>query len=268
MDNMLDVSNLTVEFEQLSPGMQGENFIVIKDLDVKVALGEFVCILGPSGCGKTTLLRVIVRLICADNGTIKVAGSQEYALGKDVCLVFQNYGLFPWKIVRENVEFGLKVMKVPAKERRDIGSKFIDLVGLQGFENHYPHQISGGMQQRVGLARALACKPKLLLMDEPFAAVDSQTRERLQEETLRIVDETSTTCVFVTHSIEEAVYLGNRVLVMSKSPGRVVADIPIDLGSKRWTLPIRLETAYEDYVREVRKAFLSTTDGKTTNENL
>jgi NitT/TauT family transport system ATP-binding protein len=267
MENMLEVSNLTVKFEQLSSEKQGEDFIVVKDLDVKVSAGEFVCILGPSGCGKTTLLRVIVRLLRADNGIIKVAGSQTYALGKDVCMVFQNYGLFPWKIVRENVEFGLKVMNVPAKERREIGSKFIELVGLQGFENHYPHQISGGMQQRVGLARALACKPKLLLLDEPFAAVDSQTRERLQEETLRIVGETSTTCVFVTHSIEEAVYLGDRVLVMSKAPGIIVEDIPINLGTKRWTLPVRLEAIFEDYVREVRIAFINSTDGKAKNEN-
>lgn len=252
-NGMLEVSNLTVSFER--PDQQGtEAFRVVEDVSFRVAAGEFVSILGPSGCGKTTLLRVIVRLVPAERGTIKIAASERYAPGRDVCLVFQSYGLFPWRTVRENVEFGLKMQGVAARERRAAGHEFINLVGLSGFEQHYPHQISGGMQQRVGLARALACRPKLLLMDEPFAAVDAQTRERLQTELLRIVAQTASTVVFVTHSIQEAVYLGTRVLVMGAGPGRIAADLPVPLGSERWQRDVRLEHRFEDYVLEARQA--------------
>ncbi|MCC6192557.1 MAG: ABC transporter ATP-binding protein [Anaerolineales bacterium] len=250
---MLEVSNLTVSFERPEQPDAGA-FRVVEDLSFGVAAGEFVSILGPSGCGKTTLLRVIVRLAPAEHGTIKIDDSEKYAPGRDVCLVFQSYGLFPWRTVRENVEFGLKMQGVAARERRATGQEFIDLVGLSGFEQHYPHQISGGMQQRVGLARALACRPKLLLMDEPFAAVDAQTRERLQTELLRIVAQTASTVVFVTHSIQEAVYLGTRVLVMGARPGRIAADLPVPLGSERWRRDVRLERRFEDHVLEARQA--------------
>lgn len=248
---MLDVSNLTVSFETANGGSP---FIVMKDLTFKVAANEFVSILGPSGCGKTTLLRVIVGLQPADSGAIKVNDRDEYFPGKDVCLVFQSYGLFPWRTVCENIEFGLKIQGTSAEERRHVSERYIDLVGLRGFENHYPHQISGGMQQRVGLARALACQPRLLLMDEPFAAVDAQTRERLQTELLRIVDQTSSTVVFVTHSIEEAVYLGDRVLIMSSAPGSIIEEVSVRLGDKRWKSDIRLGHDFEEYVRMARQA--------------
>jgi NitT/TauT family transport system ATP-binding protein len=248
---MLEVSNLSVSFARPD---NGQAHLVLDDVSFRVEPGEFVSLLGPSGCGKTTILRVIVGLLAADGGTIKLAGSAKYAPGRDVCLVFQSYGLFPWRTVRENVEFGLKVQGVPPSERRRISRDFIDLVGLNAFENHFPHQISGGMQQRVGLARALACKPKLLLMDEPFAAVDAQTRERLQTELLRLVDQTASTVVFVTHSIEEAVYLGSRVLVMAANPGRVSADLPVGLGGRRWEREVRLERAFEDCVLVARQA--------------
>ena len=248
---MLEVSNLSVSFERPD---NGQAHTVLDDVSFRVASGEFISVLGPSGCGKTTILRVIVGLLAADQGSIQIAGSSRYAPGRDVCLVFQSYGLFPWRTVRQNVEFGLKMRGVPPGERRQVGQAFIDLVGLQAFENHFPHQISGGMQQRVGLARALACKPKLLLMDEPFAAVDAQTRERLQTELLRLVGQTESTVVFVTHSIEEAVYLGTRVLVMAANPGRIVADVPVGLGDRRWEREVRLERAFEDCVIEARQA--------------
>jgi NitT/TauT family transport system ATP-binding protein len=248
---MLEVSNLSVSFTRPD---NGQPHLVLDDVSFRVAAGEFVSVLGPSGCGKTTILRVIVGLLAADHGTIRIDGSAKYAPGRDVCLVFQSYGLFPWRTVRENVEFGLKVQGLPSNERRRISREFIDLVGLSAFENHFPHQISGGMQQRVGLARALACKPKLLLMDEPFAAVDAQTRERLQTELLRLVDQTASTVVFVTHSIEEAVYLGSRVLVMAANPGRITSDVLVGLGERRWEREVRLEHAFEDCVLEARQA--------------
>lgn len=253
---MLEVTDLAVSYESAGESHQGR-FKVLDGLSLDVAPGEFVSILGPSGCGKTTLLRVIIGLVKAERGTIKVAGATKYKPGSDVCLVFQSYGLFPWRTVRENIEFGLKMRGMPRAERRGISDYYINLTGLSGFENHYPHQISGGMQQRVGVARGLSCSPQLLLMDEPFAAVDAQTRERLQTELLRIVEGVegaSTTVMFVTHSIEEAVYLGSRVIVMSSAPGRIVEDMQVDLGAERWARDVRLENDFEDYVHVARRA--------------
>lgn len=257
---MLEISNLSVAFEPAST-KQDQPFTVLSNLSFSVKEKEFLCILGPSGCGKTTLLRVIIGLLPKQSGSITIAGSEKYAAGEDVCLVFQSYGLFPWQTVEQNVEFGLKIKGVPEHDRKAKAQEFIRLTSLEGFENHYPHQISGGMQQRVGLARALSCNPKLLLMDEPFAAVDFQTRERLQDELLRIYEQTESTVVFVTHSIEEAVYLGTRVIVFSRPPSRVLEDIPIDLGRERWCRDIRLEHGYEDYVIQARRALQESSEG-------
>lgn len=253
---MLEVSNLSISFESPSGKRPGE-FTVLKDMSFNVMPREFVSILGPSGCGKTTLLRVIVGLVERQSGVVRIAGKEIYAPGDDVCLVFQSYGLFPWKTVRENIEFGLKIQGKTKIEIDQVVSHFVSMTGLGEFENHYPHQISGGMQQRVGLARALACKPQVLLMDEPFAAVDFQTREHLQGELLKLVEETASTVVFVTHSIDEAVYLGSRVIVFSSPPGRIVSDLPVDLGDRRWTRDVRLTRAFEDYVLEARKALMA-----------
>lgn len=250
---MLRVENITVTYGKAGE-KRDERSTVLKDISFDVKPNEFVSILGPSGCGKTTLLRVIVGLVRADQGSIFLADKKNYSPGKDVCMVFQSYGLFPWRTVQENIEFGLKIRGVPQKERSAISEKFIDIVGLKGFEKYYPHQISGGMQQRAGLARALSCEPKLLLMDEPFAAVDAQTRERLQTELLRIVDQTASTVVFVTHSIDEAVYLGTRILVMSANPGKIVKDIDVTLGNQRWKRDIRLEHDFEEFVISARHA--------------
>lgn len=250
--HMLEISDLTVQFEPPS-GKQGQVLTVLEHLSFSVKPKEFVCVLGPSGCGKTTMLRVIVGLVEKRAGIVRIGGNEKYAPGEDVCLVFQSYGLFPWQTVRQNVEFGLKIRGLPQRQVRESAEHFIVLTGLKGFEDHYPHQISGGMQQRVGLARALACKPKLLLMDEPFAAVDFQTRERLQDEVLKLVEQTESTVVFVTHSIEEAVYLGTRVIVISRAPGRIVEDISVDLGRSRWGREVRLSHEFEDYVIEARR---------------
>ncbi len=253
---MLEVSGLTVRFEQATG--KKSRFTALENLSFNVDRGEFVCVLGPSGCGKTTLLRVIVGLQEAETGTITVAGKNKFQPGSDVCLVFQSYGLFPWQTVRQNVEFGLRIRGISPQERRTDCDQYIRLVGLEGFEDYYPHQISGGMQQRVGLARALSCRPPLLLMDEPFAAVDAQTRERLQDELLRMMEnvETSNTVVFVTHSIDEAVYLGSRVIVLSSAPGRIVHDMKVDFGPERWKHSVRMDARFEEYVKEARQALL------------
>jgi NitT/TauT family transport system ATP-binding protein len=183
--------------------------------------GEIVSLLGPSGCGKTTLLRIVAGLIRADRGQVIVDGERIEQPRRDHCMVFQNFGLLPWLTVEENVQFPLELDGVSATQRREIGAKYLDLVNLKGYERHFPHEISGGMQQRVGIARALVRNPRLLLMDEPFGALDAQTREQLQEEFLRIVAVTRNTVLFVTHSIEEALILSDRIVVFSKAPGRI-----------------------------------------------
>jgi NitT/TauT family transport system ATP-binding protein len=227
---MLEIRSLSKSFaETVGPRMAP----VLDRIDLVVRENQFVCILGPSGCGKTTLLRILAGLAEADSGTVVISGRRVQKPGQDCSMVFQNYGLLPWCTVMENVEFGLKIRRVPRRRRREISQARIDQVGLTGSEKLYPHQISGGMQQRVALARAFAKDPRVLLMDEPFAAVDMGTRERLQDELLTVWSMTKTTVLFVTHSIEEAFYLGDRVIVMQARPGRIVADITTDLPRPR-----------------------------------
>ncbi|WNR43650.1 ABC transporter ATP-binding protein [Paenibacillus roseipurpureus] len=200
----------------------------LNDINLDVKQGEFMVIVGPSGCGKSTLLDLLAGLTKPSSGQILLDGSPITGPNLDRGIVFQQYALFPWKTVLANVEFGLEAKGVPRKERRRIALEFIQLVGLSGFENRYPHEISGGMKQRVAIARSLAYDPEVLLMDEPFAALDAQTRETLQSELLRIWEATKKTIIFITHGIEEAVYLGQRVAVMTSRPGRIkkVLDIP------------------------------------------
>lgn len=212
----------------------GDNALTVLDhIDLSVPQNQFVSLLGPSGCGKTTLLRIVAGLVEASEGEVELDGTVLSGPGPDRSLVFQNYGLLPWRTVMGNVEFGLELQGMSKAARRDICQTFIDRVGLRGFESHYPHQISGGMQQRTALARAFCKKPKVLLMDEPFAAVDMQTRELLQEELLTIWNTMKTTVLFVTHSVEEAIYLGDRVIVMGAHPGRIVADVFTELPRPR-----------------------------------
>src|SRR3954469_11967357 len=221
---MLEIRGLRKVFYADAKEQRNE-LLVLDDINLSVRRNQFVCLLGPSGCGKSTLLRILVGLTEADAGTVMVEGKEVRGAGQDRCMVFQNYGLLPWRDVRDNVEFGLEVRGGPPDARRAACQRSIDKVGLAGFEHHYPHQISGGMQQRTALARAFSKDPKVLLMDEPFAAVDMQTREMLQDELLKIWTSMQTTVLFVTHSIEEAIYLGDRVLVMGARPGRSKADI-------------------------------------------
>ena len=202
-------------------------------LDFEVFDGEVLCILGPSGCGKTTLLRALDGLIAADAGEVVIDGRKVTRPARDVAMVFQQFGLFPWKRLDQNIAYGLRLLGKPPAEIRQRVEHYVKLVGLAGFEHCYPYQLSGGMQQRAGLARALAVNPSVLLMDEPFGALDAQTRETLQEELLRILEKEPKTMIFVTHSIDEAIVLGDRILVMSSRPGRIQEILPVDIPRPR-----------------------------------
>jgi NitT/TauT family transport system ATP-binding protein len=202
---------------------------VFRDVDMEIGDREIVAIVGPSGCGKTTLLRCIDGLIAPSSGRVTISGTEVTAPLPGVAMVFQQFGLFPWKTVFNNVAYGLRLAGASKAEIRERVPRFVKLVGLAGFENAYPYQLSGGMQQRCGLARALAIEPSVLLMDEPFAAIDAQTREILQFELLRIWQMRPTSMVFVTHSIEEAILMGHRVVVLKGRPASVFETIEVDL---------------------------------------
>jgi ABC-type nitrate/sulfonate/bicarbonate transport system ATPase subunit len=208
----------------------GEAVEALRDVNLTIGENEFVTILGPSGCGKTTLLRCIGGLTGYDAGQVLIDGRRVQGPGPDRAMVFQSFALMPWATVFDNVTFALEVRGTPKDERKQRAEEFIAKVGLSGFESKYPRQLSGGMQQRVGLARALAVQPSILLMDEPFSALDEQTRRFMQEELLRIWELDRTTVVFVTHSIEEAVLLGDRVILLGPRPGTVreVVSVPLE----------------------------------------
>jgi NitT/TauT family transport system ATP-binding protein len=215
------------------------DFVALQDISLEVHKGEFVALVGPSGCGKSTLLDILAGLAKPSAGAVYIDGKQVTGPALDRGIVLQGYALFPWRTVRQNVEFGLEIKKVPKGERKEISTRFINLVGLKGFEDRFPHELSGGMKQRVAIARALAYDPEVLLMDEPFAAVDAQTRETLQDELLRIWEETGKTIIFVTHSIEEAAFLADRVAVLTSNPGTLREIVPIDLPRPRQNSDIR-----------------------------
>ena len=205
----------------------------LQGFDIDVGEGEFLSIVGPSGCGKSTFLNILLGLIKPDSGDIRLHGKPIAGPGTDRAMVFQEFGLLPWRTVRNNIELGLELKGVASDARRVTSQRLIEMVGLSGFEGHYPHELSGGMKQRVGLARALATDPDVLLMDEPFAALDAQTRDLMQVELLRIWQEARKTVLFVTHQIDEAIYLSDRVMVMTKRPGRAKKIFPIDLPRPR-----------------------------------
>jgi len=207
--------------------------LALDGVELTIQSGEFVCLLGPSGCGKTTLLKAIAGLLRLDAGEVRINGQPVTGPGTDRAMVFQDFALLPWANVVANVAFGLELRGVAKEIREQTARELIHAVGLTGFEGHYPRQLSGGMQQRVGLARALAVNPDILLMDEPFGAVDAQTRRLLQEDLLSVLGRTPKTVVFVTHSMEEAVRLGDRVVLMSPRPGRVRDTVTVDLPRPR-----------------------------------
>ncbi len=202
----------------------------VEETSIRVEPGEFVCILGPSGCGKSTLLNTVAGYVRPDRGEVRVDGEPITKPGPDRGMVFQQYSLFPWKTVKENVAFG---PKIAGKDAGPVANTFLDMVGLSRFANRYPAELSGGMQQRVGIARALANYPRVLLMDEPFGALDAQTRVMMQENLLKIWNDFATTVLFVTHDIDEAIFLADRVLIMSASPGRIMADLAVELPRPR-----------------------------------
>jgi len=208
-------------------------FLALDSIDLGVERGEFVTVVGPSGCGKSSLLMLIAALLRPTGGSIRLNGKPVVAPGPDRALVFQDFALLPWRTVLKNVELGLELRRVPAAERETIARKYIAMVGLREFERHFPHQLSGGMRQRVGIARALSVGPEVLLMDEPFGALDAQIRQVMGVELLKIWERDRKTIVFITHDIDEAVFLGDRVIVMSASPGRVLEIIPVDLPRPR-----------------------------------
>jgi NitT/TauT family transport system ATP-binding protein len=246
---MVSVDGVTKGFE-----VRGavERMVALADVSFDVREGELVSLLGASGCGKTTLLRIVAGLVAADEGVVTVRGAPVEAPRKDLCMVFQNFGLLPWRSVLANVEFPLELDGMPRAEREAVARRSIDLVGLRGFERHFPHELSGGMQQRVGIARALTRQPFVLLMDEPFAALDAQTRETLQEDFLRIWKTLRTTVIFVTHSIDEALVMSDRVLVFTPRPGRIRRVIESPLGPDRTEGDVRARPEFAQYRQEIR----------------
>lgn len=220
-------------------------FTALDQIDFDIRGGEFLTLVGPSGCGKSTLLDLIAGLTTPTSGQIVIGGVPVTGPGLDRGIVFQQYALFPWRTAAGNVEFGLEAKGVPARERAERARHHLALVGLAGFEDRYPHELSGGMRQRVAIARSLAFDPDVLLMDEPFAALDAQTRESLQEELLRIWERTGKTIVFITHGIDEAVYLGQRVAVMTSRPGRVKDVVEVAFDSREGDL--RADPRFGEY---------------------
>jgi NitT/TauT family transport system ATP-binding protein len=248
MTAKLEVEGLSKYFY----GREGDIRKVLDAITVSIADGEFVCLVGASGCGKTTFIRCVAGLIPAEEGEIRIDGKVVTRPGPDRGFVFQNDALLPWRTVMHNVLFGLEVRGQPLAETRATGDALLKLVGLGGFENHYPSELSGGMRQRVNLARALAIDPEVLLMDEPFAALDAQTREIMQRELLKIWAQRRKTVLFITHQIDEAIYLADRVLVFSYRPGRLTADIRIPFARPR-ELSLKRNAEFLKYVDDVWK---------------
>ena len=222
-----------IAVRHLTKSYNNGKVIALEDVSFEVQPYESFCILGPSGCGKTTLLRLVDCLMPRDEGEIILDGEPVTAPRPDVAMVFQHFGLFPWKDLEENIAYGLLLRGRPKEEITQRVEHYIQLAGLKGFEKCYPYQLSGGMQQRAGLARALAVNPSLLLMDEPFGSLDAQTRETLQEELSKILEQERKTMLFVTHSIDEAIYLGDRILLMTPRPGRISEILPVEIPRPR-----------------------------------
>ncbi|MGO4303385.1 ABC transporter ATP-binding protein [Cupriavidus sp. RAF12] len=233
MRHKIDARGVRMDYAVRNEAGRSENVAVLKDFDLQIRDGEFISILGPSGCGKSTFLSILAGLTARTGGDIAIDGKPLQGINPAQGVVFQGYALFPWRTVLENIEVGLEIRGVARAERRRIAGEYLELVGLEGFGQRFPHEISGGMKQRVAIARSLAYKPEVLLMDEPFAALDAQTREILQGELLRIWEQTRKTIVFITHSIDEAIFLSDRIAVMTRRPGTVKAILDVPLARPR-----------------------------------
>jgi NitT/TauT family transport system ATP-binding protein len=228
------MSKVTIEHvSKVFEKKDGQQMAALKDVNFSIEDKEFICFIGPSGCGKTTLLRIIAGLESATSGEIRLMG--EPILGPDPKrgMVFQEYSLFPWRTVLDNIAFGLEMLGMEKDERLNIAEEYLEMVGLTQFRDAYPYELSGGMRQRVAIARALANDPDVLLMDEPFGALDAQTRNMMQLELLEIWEKTRKTIIFVTHSVDEAVFLADRIVMLSSRPGRICEIIPVDLKRPR-----------------------------------
>lgn len=239
----IEVKDLSVKFEQ-----NQTKLAALEDVSLSIDKGEFICLLGPSGCGKSTLLNVMAGFLKPTDGKVMIDDKEVESPTISYVTIFQNYGLLPWRTVEKNVTLGLEMQKIPKDEQKKIAQKYIEMVGLTGSEKKRPAQLSGGMQQRVAIARALAVNPEILFMDEPFGALDAITRMKLQDDILHICHSMQKTIVFVTHDIEEAIYLADRVVIMDTNPGTIKADIKIKLGTER-------DRTSEDFLRIRDKIF-------------
>lgn len=228
MSEFIQMRNVNKQFV-----VKKQTFQALHSVDLAIGNGQFVSVVGPSGCGKSTILRILAGLETASSGEVLVDDAPVVGPGADRGMVFQSYTLFPWLSVRENIQFGLKLKGIPLTIRRKIADRFIELIRLERFATAYPNQLSGGMKQRVAIARALAANPKVLLMDEPFGALDAQTKMDMQEMLREIWQTEKTTVVFITHDIDEAIYLSQRVVLMASNPGRIVAEYDVELPNER-----------------------------------
>jgi NitT/TauT family transport system ATP-binding protein len=244
----VEIWDVSVQFR-----VGGKTNHALENTSVDVAAGSFVCLLGPSGCGKSTLLNTVAGYVRPTTGWVRVDGNPVVRPGPDRGMVFQQYSLFPWKTVRNNVAFGPYATGSGRARARAVADELLDMVGLARFADRYPTELSGGMQQRVGIARALANKPTVLLMDEPFGALDAQTRAMMQENLLRIWAEFKTTVIFVTHDVDEAIFLADRVLVMSAAPGRIIEDVAVPLSRPR-SLDVSTDSAFISLKRHFLQA--------------
>ena len=224
----LTVENISKEFEQ-----RDVRSPALKSIHLEVVEKEFICVLGPSGCGKTTLLRIIAGLENPTSGTVLIDGEVVTGPTSRTAMIFQDYSLFPWRTVLDNIAFGLEMKGIGEEERHKMAGHYLDLIGLCGFGKNFPYELSGGMRQRVAVARALAIDPSVLLMDEPFGALDAQTRNMLQKQLLEIWDKTKKTVIFVTHSVDEAVFMADRIVVLTSRPGTIKEVVTIDLPRPR-----------------------------------
>ena len=249
---MKDVTELTIEGVSVGfpLGDSAGRRVVLDEVSLRIPEGSFISLLGPSGCGKSTLLNVIGGFVEALSGRVALAGRTITEPGPDRGMVFQNYTLYPWMTVRQNIEFGPSLHSWPAKRRSEVSRRLLDLVRLADYADDFPKSLSGGMRQRVAIARALALDPSILLMDEPFGALDAQTRADMQELLLDVWAKTKKTIVFVTHDIDESIYLSERVLIMGTRPGRVIDDLAIDLPRPR-TIDVTTSAAFSAYKRHI-----------------
>jgi NitT/TauT family transport system ATP-binding protein len=252
MSSGITLSNVSKAFVRGGSGGSDQTRTeALREVDLDIPAGELAVVVGPSGCGKSSLLDLVAGLSRPDTGTISIDGRAVSGTGLDRGIVFQQYALLPWRTARENVEFGLEAKRLARRGRRAVALEYLDLVGLAGFADRYPHELSGGMKQRVAIARSLAFDPDVLLMDEPFAALDAQTRDTLQDELLRIWRRTGKTILFVTHGIDEAVYLGTRVAVLTNRPGTVKQVVEVRLPDRDTTDDLRSTPEFAHFRHQI-----------------